>query len=152
VPAAAYQSASCIDANNCLIVSDLGTVLVTKDGGTSWGEQTSRFVETAPLTSTLATGEVVSSVVARVRFRTTAVPGAGTRFILMASADGGTNWGTFDLTTPTAANTDVTQTVDLASLGFTPATRAQTIRLRFAAVPQVGALAVQLDLLHVDVN
>ena len=133
-------------------MSDLGTVLETIDGGTNWGEQASRYIEFTPLTVNLATGGAVSSVSAKFVFRTTTVPGAGTRFILLASADAGANWSTYDLPTPAAANTDVTTTVSLNSLGFTPTTRAQTIKLRFAAVPQGGALTVQIDLAHLDVN
>jgi photosystem II stability/assembly factor-like uncharacterized protein len=151
-PTAAYQSISCISANDCLIVSDLGTVLKTTDGGASWGEQASRYVELTPLTVNLATGGAVSNVSAKFVYRTTTIPGAGTRFILLASADSGANWSTYDLATPAAANTDVTVNTSLNSLGFTPSTRAQAIKLRFAAVPQGGALTVQVDLAHVDVN
>lgn len=152
VPTAAYQSASCISATQCLIVSDLGVVLQTVDGGATWGEQASRYVEFTPLTVNLATGGAVSNVSAKFVYRTTTVPGAGTRFILLASSDAGANWSTFDLTTPTAANTDATATVNLASLGFAPTSRAQNIKFRFAAVPQGGALTVQIDLAHLDVN
>jgi photosystem II stability/assembly factor-like uncharacterized protein len=152
LPTAAYQSVSCIDTANCLVVSDLGAVLMTHDGGATWGEQASRYVELEPVTPTLPVSPAVGSVVARIVFRTTTLPGAGTRFLLEASADDGVNWHTFDLTTPAAANADVTDSIDLTSLGFTPATRAETLRLRVAAIPQGGALTAQIDLAHVDVN
>lgn len=152
VPSGIYYGISCYDASNCMTVTDLGTVLITHDGGQTWAEQVSRYVEMTPVTPTLGSGTTVTSALARVTYRTTAIPGGGTRFVLLASPDNGVNWGTFDLAVPTAANTDVSQTVDIASIGFTPASRATTIKLRFAATPQGTALTTQIDLAHVDIN
>ena len=109
-------------------------------------------MELTPLTPTFPGGGTVSTVVARLVYRSTTVPGAGSRFVLLASADAGVSWTPFTLTVPTAANTDVTSSIDISSLGFTPTTRAQNIRLRLSVMPKGGTLVTQVDLVHLDVN
>ncbi len=151
VASANYYGLSCSDANRCIIVSDAPSIVLTADGGTTWAEDAAGYVEFTPVTPTLPPG-TVSSVVARFVYRTTTVPGAGSRFVLLASADAGATWTSFTLAATTAANTDVTNSVDLSSLGFSPATRAQNIRLRLAVMPKGGTLTTQVDLVHVDIN
>jgi photosystem II stability/assembly factor-like uncharacterized protein len=152
VPTANYYGLSCADATHCIIVSDAPSILLTADGGTSWGEGSAGYVEFTPVTPTLPPGGTVSSVVARLVYRSTTVPGAGSRFVLLASADAGVTWTPFTLAGTTVANTDVTNSIDLSSLGFTPATRAQNIRLRLVVMPKGGTLVTQVDLVHLDIN
>lgn len=152
VPAAGYLSVSCFSASDCITVSDLGTALMTRDGGAHWGEQAARYVELTPLAPVVGSSTTVASVQASFTYRTTTIPGTGTRFILMASSDNGANWSTYDLPAPTTAATNVSATVDVTGLGFSPVSRAQQVRLRFAAVPQTGSLTVQMDLAHLNIN
>lgn len=147
-----YYGLSCADATNCIIVSDAPSILLTSNGGTTWGEGAARYVEFTPVTPTFPAGGTVSSVVARIMYRTTTVPGAGSRFVLLASADAGVTFTPFTLTGTTAANTDVTDSIDISSLGFSSATRAQNIRLRLSVMPKGGTLVTQMDLVHVDIN
>lgn len=151
-PAAGYLSVSCFSVNDCITVSDLGTALITHDGGAHWGEQASRYVQLSPLTPTLASTGTATSVKASFNYRTTTVPGTGTRFLLVASNDNGVNWSTYDLPAPTAASTDVAATVDITNLGFSNPASAQQVLLRFVAVPQTSTLTVQLDLAHLNIN
>ena len=152
VPSANYYGLSCADANRCIIVSDAPSILITADAGVTWGEGAAGYVEFTPLTPTFPGGGTVSTVVARLVYRSTTVPGAGSRFVLLASADAGVSWAPFTLTVPTAANTDVTSSIDISSLGFSPTTRAQNIRLRLSVMPKSGTLVTQVDLVHLDVN
>ena len=152
VPNTIYYGLSCADSSRCLIASGAGSVMTTSDGGATWVEGTSSYIELTPVPVTLAPSAAVTSVVARVVHRTTAVPGAGSRFLLLASADGGASWASFDLTAPTAANTDVTASVAITPIGFTPTTRLPTLRLRYAVLPRGGPITTAIDLVHVDVN
>ena len=152
VPNTTYYGLSCASVSRCLISSSSGTLLTTSDGGATWNEGTSAYVDLTPVPVTLAPGAPVTTVVAQVVHRTTTVPGAGSRFLLFASADSGVTWTSFTLTAPTVANTDVTSTVALTSLGFTPTTRVQNMRLRYAVVPRGGPLTTGIDLVHIDVN
>lgn len=152
VPVANYYGLSCVDASRCIAVSDAPAIILTADGGATWGEGDPGYVEFTPRNPTLAAGQAVTAVVARIVFRTTAVPGAGSRFTLLASADAGATWTPFTVTAPTAANTDVTQSIALTSLGFSPTTRVGDLRLRFSVAPKGGAITTQFDLVHVDVN
>lgn len=152
VPMANYYGLSCVDASRCIAVSDAPSIILTSDGGATWGEGDPGYVEFTPRNPTLAGGEAVTAVMARIVFRTTTVPGAGSRFTLLASADAGTTWTPFTLTAPTAANTDVTQSIALTSLGFTPTTRVGDLRLRFSVAPRGAAITTQIDLVHIDVN
>ena len=150
VPTAAYYGLSCADATRCIIVSDAPSIALTSDGGTTWGEGAASYVELTPVTPTLPPGGTVSSVVARLVYRTT-TGGANSRFVLLASADAGVTWTPFTLSGTTAANTDVTDSIDITSLGFSPATRAQNIGLRLVVMPK-GTLVTQVDLVHLDIN
>jgi photosystem II stability/assembly factor-like uncharacterized protein len=152
VPNTVYYGLSCADASRCLISSGAGSVMSTSDGGSTWTEGTTSYVELVPVPITLASGGAVSSVLARVVHRTTAIPGAGTRFLLLASADGGATWTNFDLAAPTAANADVTSSVAITPIGFAPTTRVQNLRLRYAVLPRGGPVTTAIDLVHVDVN
>jgi photosystem II stability/assembly factor-like uncharacterized protein len=152
VPAANYYGLSCLSTTACIAVSDAPSILLTSDGGATWGEGPVGYVEFTPVTPTFPTGGTVSSVVVRLVFRTTTVPAAGSRFTLLASADAGATWTPFAVTAPAAANTDVTQSIDISALGFSPATRAQNILLRFSVSPKTNPITTQIDLVHVDVN
>ena len=152
VPNYNFYGLSCSTALRCMLASTSGSLLTTSDGGITFSEATSSYGELTPTAVTLAPGAPVSSVLVRVVHRTTTIPGAGSRFVLLASADSGTTWTSFDLTAPTAANTDVTSSVAITPIGFAPATRLQNIRLRYAVIPRGGPLTTGIDLVHIDVN
>ncbi len=149
---ATYYALSCIDADNCLTGSTTPAALITKDGGDTWSEALPGHIELIPTTPNLASTTGVSSVVARLAYRTTTSP-AGARFILFASNDDGVNWTSFPLTAPSGANTQTVSSVNITSLGFATPSKAKKLRLRLTVVPAASSsLTTQIDLAHVDVN
>lgn len=152
VPNATYYALSCVNAMDCLTGSTAPAALITKDGGANWSEALPGYIEFVPTTPNLAPTTGVSSVIARLAYRTTTNP-AGARFLLFASNDGGSTWSSFPLATPSAANTATVQSVDLTSLGFSPIANATKVRLRLTVIPAASStLTTQIDLVHVDVN
>ncbi len=152
VPEGIYYALSCIDETHCLTGSTTPAALITKNGGATWSEALPGHIEFTPVTPNLAPSTGISSVVARLAYRTTNAP-AGSRFILFASNDEGATWTSFPMTTPTSANTQTISTVDLTSLGFATPSNATRLRLRLTIVPAASStLTTQVDLVHVDVS
>lgn len=151
-PDATYYALSCVDETNCLVGSSAPAALITKNGGLTWSEALPGHIEFVPVTPNLAPTTGVSSVVARLSYRTTTNP-SGARFILFASKDEGATWTSFPLATPTGANVTTTQNADITSLGFGNPSDATRLRLRLTIVPAASStLTTRIDLVHIDVN
>ena len=146
-----YQSVSCISTTECIAAADRVT-LRTRDGGAHWTELDPQYIELTPRTPPLATATTVTSAKVTVMYRTTAAAPSA-RFALQASSDNGVTWSTYTLPSTTVADTDVTETIDIMGVGFTPATRAQQVRLRFEVQPPNSTpVTVQIDHVHLNIN
>ena len=146
-----YQSVSCISITECIAAADRVT-LRTRDGGAHWTELDPHYLELTPLAPTLATATAVTSAKVTLTYRTTAAAPSA-RFALQASADNGVTWSTYTLPSTTVANTDVTAAIDIMDVGFTPATRARQVQLRFEVQPPNSTpVTVQMDHVHLNIN
>lgn len=151
-PSQTFTDLSCISVSDCLGVTYTATFL-THDGGDHWSDRLPGYIELVPRTPALATSTTVTSAKVTLSYRTTTTPVSGTRIVLLASADNGVSWSTFELPAPSGANVDVTTTADIKGIGFTPASRAQQVRLRVGVQPANGTqLDIQMDLVHLNIN
>ncbi len=120
---------------------------LTQDGGTTWIANAAQNLEFA-FSPTTASGAGINSVKATLSYKTSANPGASTRFWLLASVDGGATWKYYAL--PAGATTTKTSTVDLSSLVDTP-TKLQNLKLRFY-VEWGNNISINNDIVQLQVN